>query len=422
VRREDGLSLKDAAQAPDGLAVSAMPEVRAKVELSGIRQGEPGEFTFGGASWIFSSGNGPRKFNLAWSDGPLASGRSAAILPPRNAVTNAPLANDPSLQSRVTVHLHACHRAGPDLIVEGDPPAARTTTADVLEALHRATGMPIVADYYTRLIPVSAISVQQKPLFDALNHLGDAMRMRWMKDAQGGWLQFRSTSYFHDRIKEVPNRLLARWAGSRRKHGTLMLDDLVEIAGLSDAQLNGQEMAEGARLCFGLAEWDLGRSSNLRSHLRYLAEFTPAQRQETMSSTGLPFTRMSLAQQQKFLAFALSPNDPPLQSLEELAGAVLLVDYTVPGWFEPRLPNPGWRRWLAPGVPGRQGTRAVRPPVRERTREAALQAARRLDPEVQEAQIVATTLNCTIIYVPGSSNSRPIRHVGIDHRLFTPTW
>ena len=46
---------------------------------------------------------------------------------------------------------------------------------------------------------------------------------------------------------------------ARGQHGGLRLDDLIEIAGLTDAQLAGAEMAEGAKECYGLAEWDLAR-------------------------------------------------------------------------------------------------------------------------------------------------------------------
>ena len=51
--------------------------------------------------------------------------------------------------------------------------------------------------------------MRNQPLFEALNQLSDTMRLRWHKD--GPWLQFRSTSFYDDRIKEVPNRLLVRW-------------------------------------------------------------------------------------------------------------------------------------------------------------------------------------------------------------------
>src|SRR5438876_339306 len=79
----------------------------------------------------------------------------------------------------------------------------------------------------------------------ALSQLCDTLRLRWNRD--GDWLQFRSTSYYDDRLKEVPNRLLERWAAVRREHGLLRLEELVEIVQLSDAQLQGRDTAEGAR-------------------------------------------------------------------------------------------------------------------------------------------------------------------------------
>src|SRR5262249_55223813 len=153
-------------------------------------------------------------------------------------------------------------------------------------------GLPIVSDYYTRLYKPEAVSVRNLPLFDALNQVTDTMRLRWRWD--GGWLQFRSTSYYDDRLKEVPNRLLARWAAERKRRGMLTLDNLVEIAQLPDAQLDAASMAEGAEECWGLPEWRLARSGNLRPHLRFLAGFTPEQRQEAMSAAGLPFVKMPL--------------------------------------------------------------------------------------------------------------------------------
>jgi hypothetical protein len=315
-------------------------------------------------------------------------------------------------------------------------PDPKLTSADVLEALHRATGLPIVADYYTRLCKPEAVTVPNRPLFDALNQVADAMRLRWRWD--GAWLQFRSASYYHDRLKEVPNRLLSRWVAARRQHGMLTLDDLVEIAQLPDAQLDGGDMAEGARQCLGLSEWDLARNGNLRPNLRYLAGFTPEQRQETMTVTGLPFTRMSLAQQQHFIAYVLS--DPPLQSLDDLAGATLRVEYSHPGEFQwGKLHRGEYLRWVVPMTPGAQGRRVVRPPVRERTREAALQAVQRVDPKIREAllewkrradprleasphvvedeEIYPTQLDLTFAYIPGSSNARMIRVTTFDGNL-----
>jgi len=36
-----------------------------------------------------------------------------------------------------------------------------------VEALHRATGLPVIADFYTRLYPAAAVTVQSQPLYDA---------------------------------------------------------------------------------------------------------------------------------------------------------------------------------------------------------------------------------------------------------------
>ena len=47
------------------------------------------------------------------------------------------------------------------------------------------------------------------------------MRLRWRREAEtragGAWLEFRSASFYDDRLKEVPNRLLDRWATARRQ-------------------------------------------------------------------------------------------------------------------------------------------------------------------------------------------------------------
>jgi hypothetical protein len=256
------------------------------------------------------------------------------------------------------------------------------TSADVLEALHQATGLPIVADYYTRHYAPAPLSLRNQVLFDTLNRLADSMHLRWSL-ADGKWLQFRSASYFHDRLKEVPNRLLSRWAASRKQHGALTLEDLIEIAQLSDAQLDASGMAEGARACWGLAEWNLPRVKHLRAQLRYLAEFTPEQRRQARTPEGLLFSRMTLAQQQGYLTRAFPPP-------EAVATATLHVDYTRPGGF----------RWSPPG-------RACRPsPVHERTAEAALQAARRLDAHVDEAQIQPTRLDVTFLFTPDPESAR----------------
>jgi hypothetical protein len=365
----------------EGVLPTQISATRALAKLY-IEQSELGQFTLCGMSGCFISPRVQRPDSFSVLSGPerLAVGISPSVSDPKNGEANARLAHDPSLRSTVTVKPNASCAA------EDGP---RVTSADVLEALHRATGRPVVADFYTRLYPLDEITAQNMPLFDALNRLADRMHLRWQKEDD--WLQFRSASYFHDRLKEVPNRLLTRWAASRRQHGALTLDDLTQIAQLTDAQLDAASMAEGAERCDGLAEWELPRVKHLREQLRYLAGFTPAQRQEMQSPAGLAFRKMTLPQQQQFVALSWFN-----RSLEEFAGWTLRVQYILPGGFE--WFQPGWRHNLPPRV-------------RETTRMAALQGARRIDPNLTEAQIVPTRLDLFVCYAPAGDDPPRARMV-----------
>jgi hypothetical protein len=302
--------------------------------------------------------------------------------------------------------------------------------------------MPIVADFYTRLYPAERVSVHDQPLFAALNHLADTMRLRWHQEAE--WLQFRSASFYDDRLKEVPYRLLSRWSEARRRRGFLTLDDLCEIVQLSDAQLDAEAMAEGAKEIWGLAEWDLVRAPFRRPHLRYLAGFSPEQRQEVQSDPGLPFDRMSLAQQQGFITLGLGGPNQPLQSMEELAGAALRVEYTQPDQFEWPVPGAGYLQWVVPVEPGPQGRRVLMPLIRARSREetaaaitrmsaslreALLREERRLDPQFdearltpQQAQIRRADLELRLLYFPGVLNRRHIHVIASEGDFYQSTW
>jgi hypothetical protein len=421
---------------PQSLPLTAVPAVRAQMYVN-LSQSELGQFTLGGSSGFFTPATpGKARSNLFQGASPYAVGRSAGDGSSESGAVNSQLARDPTLRRRVSVqprpscNLAASLPQGREEASEkrGEVQEPKVTIADALESLHHATGLPIVADFYTRLFKPEAVSVRNQSLFDALNTLTQAMRLRW--NNEGGWLQFCSTTYYHDRLTEVPNRLLSRWAAARRQQQMLTLDQVVEIGQLTDDQLDGAEMREGAVQCWGLKEWRLLGDGYLRTQVRYLAEFTPAQRQETMSAAGLPFTRMSLAQQQKFITFALSGQ--PLQSLDELAGATLRVDYTQPGWYQWLKPGDfRSQRWAVTVDPGEKGRRVLMPPVRERTREAALEAARRLFPPVTEAmleawrpyapditaekllpqpdQIAPSELDLVIVYIPGTSTAHRVQ-------------
>jgi hypothetical protein len=380
-----------------------------------LRESERGQFSLEGGLALTTEG--PEGIHRMMSiDGGLAVGVSPAARRPQNAEANAALAREPALQRRVTVAPKAScagprqpateepRRPPPDGEGTAQPRVHDSvTSADVLEALHRATGMPVVGDYYTRLHTPREVTVRDRPLFETLNRLADTTRHQWRKD--GSWLQFRTASFYDERMKEVPSRLLERWSAARRERGALPLAHLAEITALSDAQLDASAMAAGARECYGLVEWDLARSRGVRSHLRFLASLTPAQWREVTGKSGLAFADMTLPQQQQYLALAFGDRPGAVESLAELKGAALQVDYTEAGGFEWRPPRsappPAPRRGGRLDGPEREEIAMEPAPVRERTREAALQAARRIDPQAAESQVRPTEPTLRIRYTLG---------------------
>jgi hypothetical protein len=122
-------------------------------------------------------------------------GKSPAVLKPANGAANTALAQDAAFRTQISVRPRpTCGLTKVAGTEDDSPREPKATTADVLEAVHQATGLPLVSDHYTRLCKLEAVSVHNQPLFDALNRLTETMRLRWDKDRDGNWLQFRSTS------------------------------------------------------------------------------------------------------------------------------------------------------------------------------------------------------------------------------------
>jgi hypothetical protein len=378
-----------------GVPPASSPDAQPAVILR-LHQDEMGQYSLDASSGLALSPDAKRY--LLYGGDAFAVGVSPAVARPENRLANAALAHDTALQPRVTVQPRAsCGLAADGPLDRIWPnPGPRVTMADILEEIHRATGLSIVADYYTRLYPPADVSVRNVHLFDALNQVADATRTRWSKESS--WLRFRSTGFYNNRLKEVPNRLLNRWAALRKHQGASMLDDLIEMSQLSDAQLDSREMGEGAWRCFGLEEWSLANHPRLRYHLRYLGTLSPSQRQAAQSAGGLPFARMSLEQQQGFLDLAVDKDDPQKLQLGDLGSATLRVVYMLPGEFQWVRPE---ARVLPPGE-------SASPPVRERTQEAALAAARRLDPRADATQIVRTDLNLVFLYTVNEMTKREV--------------
>jgi hypothetical protein len=311
-----------------GAPISSQPDAQAVGSLS-MTMGDLGQIQLTGATgFTLPAGPGGNGMEMSMSGAGMAVGISPSVRDPKNEKANAALAKDPELKPVVSIAPISSYNLDATDGPRPSPGGPRVTIADTLEAIHKASGMDIVADSFTRLYPPASVTVKGSSLFGSLNKVADVMRLRWTK--ADGFLRFRSAGFFNDRLKEVPNRLLERWAASRKQHGILTTDDLTEIGQLTDAQLNGQAMGEGAVACFGLREWEIGASRQLRPHWRFLAGFSPALRKQFWGEKGLTFGQLPGYLQQQLVTLITPPGSRVvIASPEQLADAKMKGEYLV---------------------------------------------------------------------------------------------
>lgn len=314
---KDGLSINSNGFKPGtpGSPPAEVPGTAGQASLR-LNASELGRFELLGGSGM-SVGNG--KGGSAMMSIPIAVGVSPSARDPKNSEANKALEDKPGMKDKVFF------ATKPESATTDEDD--RITTADLLEAIHKATGRDVIGDYYTKLFDrKTVLPTGEAPLFNSLCRSCDAARLRW--GAEDEWLTFRSVSFFNDRPKEVPNRLLERWqAAKQRNQGNLPASSVIEIAALSDVQLDAQGMAEGAKALYGLDEWETARSASLRPSWRLLADLGNGARQDALSKSGLGFTQMTLDQQQQFAKMAFGDSNSPEATQENLSAATLRVYY-----------------------------------------------------------------------------------------------
>ncbi|HLK56090.1 MAG TPA: zf-HC2 domain-containing protein [Chthonomonadaceae bacterium] len=344
---------------PDGQPLSEVPGASARANLH-LDTSDLGQVLLNGNSGaaLSSSGTTPDgnmsgNNAVVMTGASLATGVSPSVGSPKNGAANAKLAQDPALRPHTTFT--------PQAASAHNSKATMVTTADVEEAIFKATGKDILADYYTRLYSPAQVMVHDKSLFDALNQVSDTMHDHW--NWENSFLQFRSTGFFNDRLKEVPNRLLTRWAESRKQHGALSLEELIEMGQLTDRQLNAQTMAQGAEVLFGLDQWSYAQ--NMREDWRYLARLSPAQRKAAQAEKGLPYAKLPVLLQERFLVLLYGADADKIHlDSNDLTEAMLRVEYTLPEKPDAEgktLPEPKITYQISGGSTVEKQTRTVTP-------------------------------------------------------------
>ena len=250
--------------------------------------------------------------------------------------------------------------------------------ADVWEEVHKRTGLPVIADSYTRLYPLADGTIHEKPLYEALNKVADALASRWKME--GAFLACRTANFFWNRMKEVPNHLLTRWQQNSLNPQGLPLNDFLEMADLSEAQLDSQIVGDAVTYCWGLNEWDaLGRPIGYytpRPFARYLAHLSPALRQQFITPEGVAFSDLSGDDRAEFVRAAQAVGKNSYIDFENMATCRYRMEYIPARVYV-------WK-------PGPDHKYQMEVTISDPTAEGALAKARKVDAKAALAQMVVS--------------------------------
>lgn len=210
----------------------------------------------------------------------------SAIKQDRNVSLNGQQVDMPNLPSDVLLTA--------DLLIANyqftsgaQPPRPWMTSDDLWEAVHVATNSDVIADSYSRLF---AKKDYAGDLFTALSNACDRLQYKW---GQGeGFLTGRSTAFHWQRVNEVPKRILLKWQTVRKQKGFLPLESILEMARLSDRQLDAPELGKAIYSQWKLPEWGvLSRPFFARQYFgerivaRFMAALSPAQLNQLQQGT-----------------------------------------------------------------------------------------------------------------------------------------
>lgn len=187
----------------------------------------------------------------------------------------------------------------------------------VIEALSKQSGASFVSDRYSRRVRLGGVNLQDVTLGQVLDRICSEAVCSW--HAGGGVIRLRSAVWFYDDLREPPKPVLARWLKVKKDRGKLSFADLAnlaaaltddQVAGLADADEGESEInlvREGRNILSGLNE------------LRLYNMLTREQLRAAQSERGLPFLRMTVEQQNRFLRYTRPglplPEDLPLCAL-----------------------------------------------------------------------------------------------------------
>jgi hypothetical protein len=131
-----------------------------------------------------------------------------------------------------------------------------------------------------------------------MTHRWDRVPTKWVV---GNLIRLRSRTWFLDRPKEIPLRLVRHWKELTDQHGALPLETYLEMANsFTDLQMeNLGSVGEDVALPQTVRLFEISR---MRYALRLYAALSPDQKQALWGGKSVPLAQMTPAQRELFLA------------------------------------------------------------------------------------------------------------------------
>jgi hypothetical protein len=174
---------------------------------------------------------------------------------------------------------------------------------EVLKGVVRGADLQLISDSYlyywteTHSDLPDRSSLQDRPLADVLDRIAAPFSSVWRRD--GDVYLFRHRYWFLEKRHNIPERDIRRWYGHLEAHGRLLLEDLTDLALLTDRQL------------FMLSRVGIINNSprsaarRHRELLRFYAALNPLQRTR-LETTGLRLADLTAPQVELLRAWKLA--------------------------------------------------------------------------------------------------------------------